>query len=155
MLIGYLLLFFFAFLLAKKLFSFLSPIKRLKLVSSKLLYDDNAQLRAFSSKIALISLFFNFFILINLLTNFIKTEAVIVNTDELIDSNEKLLNTSKTLFISDFHLNYFSSFPKSSLLFKLMKRKKRTKSIFAIFQRYKTIGNNWEKRISLFVYAWF
>ena len=34
-----------------------------------------------------------FLFLINLLTNFVKTDAVIVNTNELIDSNEKLLLT--------------------------------------------------------------
>ena len=124
MLIGYFLLFFFSCIFAKKHFPFLSPLKKSKLVSSKLLYDDYTQLRAFSSKIALIFLFFNLFlfILINLLTNFIKTEAVIVNTDELIDSNEKLSSTSKILFT--FELEYFSSFPKNSLIFKVVTKKK-------------------------------
>ena len=127
MLIGYLLLFFFSFIFAKKLFPFLSPLKKSKLISSKLLYDDYTQLRAFSSKIALIFLFFNLFlfILINLLTNFIKTEAVIVNTDELIDSNEKLLTTSKILSTTDFGFWYLSTFPKNSVLFKLVARKKK------------------------------
>ena len=125
MLIGYLLLFFFSFIFAKKLFPFLSPLKKSKLISSKLLYDDYTQLRAFSSKIALIFLFFNLFlfILINLLTNFIKTEAVIVNTDELIDSNKKLLTTSKILLTKDFGLWYLSTYPKKSLLFKFVTRK--------------------------------
>ena len=126
MLIGYLLLFFFSFIFAKKLFPFLSPLKKSKLISSKLLHDDYTQLRAFSSKIALIFLFFNLFlfILINLLTNFIKTEAVIVNTDELIDSNEKLLTTSKILLTRDERIRYLSTFSKNSLLFKLVARKK-------------------------------
>ena len=127
MLIGYLLLFFFSYIFVKKLFPFLSPLKKSKLVSSKLLYDDYTQLRAFSSKIALIFLFFNFFlfILINLLTNFIKTDAVIVNTDELIDSNEKLLSTTKILLTTSYELKYLSTFPKSSLLFKFVTRKKK------------------------------
>ena len=125
-LIGYLLLFFFSYIFAKKLFSFLSPLKKSKLVLSKLLFDDYNQLRAFSYKIALISLFFNLFlfILINLLTNFIKTDAVIVNTDELIDSNEKLLSTTKILFTRNWELYYFSTSPKNSLLFKFVTRKK-------------------------------
>ena len=91
-----------------------------------MLNDDYTQLRAFSSKIALIFLFFNFFlfILINLLANFIKTEAVIVNTDELIDSNEKLLTTSKILLSFDWELRYLSTLPKNSLLFKFVTRKK-------------------------------
>ena len=126
MLIGYLLLFFFSYIFAKKHFPFLSPIKKSKLISSKILYDDYTQLREFSSKIALIFLFFNLFlfILINLLTNFIKTGAVIVNTDELIDSNEKLLTTSKILFTTDDKIRYLSTFSKNSLLFKLVARKK-------------------------------
>ena len=101
-------------------------MKKSKLALSKLLYDDYTQLRAFSSKIALIFLFFNFFlfILINLLTNFIKTDAVILNTDELIDSNEKLLSTSKILLTNEWELDYSSTFPKSSLLFKFVTRKK-------------------------------
>ena len=101
-------------------------MKKSKLVLSKLLFGDYTELGAFSSKIALIFLFFNFFLffLINLLTNFIKTDAVIVNTDEIIDSNEKLLSTPKILFTQQFHIDHYSSFPKSSLLFKLIKRKK-------------------------------
>ena len=127
MLIGYLLLFFFSYIFAKKLFPFLSLLKKSKLISSKLLYDDYTQLRAFSSKIALIFLFFNLFlfILINLLANFIKTEAVIVNTDELIDSNKKLLTTSKILLTWNWELYHLSTFSKNSLLFKLVARKKK------------------------------
>ena len=126
MLIGYLLLFFFSYIFLKKLFPFLSPLKKSKLISSKFFYDDYTQLRAFSSKIALIFLFFNFFlfILINLLTNFIQTEAVIVNTDQLIDSNEKLLSTPKILYATIFKFYYFSNSPKNSLLFKFFTRKK-------------------------------
>ena len=126
MLIGYLLLFLFSYIFLRKLFPFLSPIKKSKLFLSKFLYDDYTQLRALSSKVALIFLFFNLFlfILINLLTNFIKTEAVIVNTDEIIDSNKKLLSTPKILFINYLYFDTFSSLPKNSLLFKLIKPKK-------------------------------
>ena len=140
MLIGYLLLFFFSYIFAKKLFPFISPLKKSKLISFKLLYDDYTQLRAFSSKIALIFLFFNLFlfILINLLTNFIKTGAVIVNTDELIDSNEKLLTTSKILFTTDFEFTHLSTFPKKSLLFKFVTRKKEN-------YQYVTKKSNWTK----------
>ena len=107
-------------------------MKKSKLALSKLLYDDYTQLRAFSSKIAFIFLFFNFFlfILINLLTNFIQTDAVILNTDELIDSNEKLLSTPKILLTRGFQLDYLNTFPKSSLLFKLVTRKKENYQYF-------------------------
>ena len=47
-----------------------------------------------------------------------------MNTDELIDSNEKLLSTPKILLIRDFELRYFSTSPKNSLLFKFVTRKK-------------------------------
>ena len=125
MLIGYLLLFFLGFIFLKKYFSH-NPLKNLKLISSKLLFNDHIRLRELSSEFALILLFFNLFlfILINLLTSFIKTGAVVVNTDELIDSNEKLLSNSKILCSSNFNFLQFSKFSKSSLLFKLMKRKK-------------------------------
>ena len=140
MLIGYLLLFFFSYIFAKKHFPFLSPMKKSKLISSKILYDDYTQLREFSSKIALIFLFFNLFlfILINLLTNFIKTGAVILNTDELIDSNEKLLTTSKILFMRMSDFRYSSTFPKKSLLFKFVTRKKEN-------YQYVTPESNWTK----------
>ena len=119
-------------------------MKKSKLISSKLLYDDYTQLRAFSSKIALIFLFFNLFlfILINLLTNFIKTEAVIVNTDELIDSNEKLLTTSKILLTTDFKLDYLNTSPKKSLLFKFFNRKKEN-------YQYVTPQSNWTKILKM------
>ena len=134
MLIGYVLLFLFSYIFLRKLFHFLSPIKKSKLILSKLLYEDATQLRALSPEIALIFVFFNLFlfILINLLTNFIKTDALIVNTDEIIDSNEKLLTTKKILLISDFDFLGFSFFPESSLLFKLVKRKKENNQYLLI-----------------------
>ena len=124
MLIGYLLVFFVSFIFLKNNFPSCSKLKKLKLILSKLLFDDPTQLRAFSSSIALIFIFFNLFlfILISLLTNFIKTEAVIVNTDELIDSEQKLLSSKKLIYISEFDFKHYSSFLKSSVLFKLGKK---------------------------------
>ena len=156
MLIGYFLLFFFSYIFAKKLFPFLSPLKKSKLISRKLLYDDYTQLRAFSSKIALIILFFNFFIfiLIILLINFINTKTVIVNTDEIIDSNEKLLSTSKILVTSEEKLTYYKHFPNDSLLFKFIKRiKKNNQYLIPEFNRtkiYKIIREG--ESSSLFVF---
>ena len=126
MLIDYLLLFFFSYIFLRKLFHLFSPLKKSKLILSKLLYGDYTQIRALSPEVAIIFLFFNLFlfILISLLTNFIKTDAVIVNTDEIIDSDEKLLSTSKIIFTQYHLLEYFNSFPKNSLLFKLFKRKR-------------------------------
>ena len=156
MLIGCLLLFFFSYIFAKKLFPFLSPLKKSKLILSKLLYDDYTQLRAFSSKISLIFLFFNLFlfILINLLTNFIKTEAVIVNTDELIYSNEKLLTTSKILYTTDWELDYLSAFPKKSLLFKFVTRKKENYQYVTKVSNYTKLREIIEKgeSSSFFIY---
>ena len=125
-LIGYFLLFFFGFICFKKLFPFLNPLKKLKLISSKLLFNNHIQLRKLSPKFAYILLFFNLFlfILIQLLTNFIKTDKVTLNTDELIDTNEKILSNSKILYTRIENLRQFSHFPESSLLFKLVKRKK-------------------------------
>ena len=125
-LIGYLLIFFFGFICFRKLFPFLNPLKNLKLISSKLLFNDHIQIRKLSPKFAFILLFFNFFlfILINLLTSFIKTDKVTLNTGELIDSNDKILCNSKILYMNNNNFKQFSHFPKSSLLFKLVKRKK-------------------------------
>ena len=125
-LIGYLLLFFYGFIFFKKHFPFLNPLKKLKIISSKLLFNNHIQLRKLSPKFAYILLFFNLFlfILIQLLTNFIKTDKVTLNTDELIDSNDKILSNSKILYTRIENLRQFSHFPESSLLFKLMKRKK-------------------------------
>ena len=143
-LIGFLLLFFFSFAFLKQLFPSLSLVEKSKLILSKLLFNNYTQLRAFSSKIALIFLFFNLFlfILMNLLTNFIKTNAVIVNTDELIDSNEKLLNTPKVLFIYTSFFEKFSYLPKSSLLFKLAEKLKEN-------NQYLTEAYNWTKTLQI------
>ena len=64
-----------------------------------------------------------------MLTNFIKTDAVIKNTDKIIDSNEKLLSTSEILLTRGFKLDYFSTFPKSSLIFKAKIEKKLYQNI--------------------------
>ena len=91
-----------------------------------MLFNDHIRLRKLSPKFALVLLFFNLFIfiLIQLLTSFIKTDRVTLNTDELIDSNEKLLSNSKILYTGSYNFRRFSHFPESSLLFKLIKRKK-------------------------------
>ena len=139
MLIGYLLLFFFSYIFAKKFIHFLSPLKKSKLILSKLFYDDSTQLRAFSPEIALVFVFFNFFffLLITLLINFIKTDAVIVNTNEIIDSNEKLLTTNKTLVVDNLDLEYFASLPKNNILSKLVKRKKENNQYLTVIDMEK------------------
>ena len=109
-----------------------SLLKKLKLVSSKLLFVDHAQLRQLSPNFALIFIFFDLFLffLMNFLTNFISTQAVIVNTDEIIDSNEKLLITKKVLFIHDSDLDFLLVSKKISILSKLAKRVKKNNQYF-------------------------
>ena len=123
-LIGYLLIFIITFILLPKVSH--NSLKNRKLILTKILFFNYNQLRTLSSKIALIFLFFNLFIFIltNMLTNFIKTDAVIVNTDELIDTDDKLLKTTKIFAIDPKNANFFrGNQNQNSLLTKLVNQK--------------------------------
>lgn len=71
--------------------------KRIKLISFKLFFYNYQKIRILFPKIALILIFFSCFIFINLslFTNSIKTNVVVINTDQLIDSQTKLDRTNK------------------------------------------------------------
>ena len=122
-LIGYLLLFIISFLFLRNAIH--NSLKRLKLILFKLSFLDYNQLCAISSKIALVFLFFNLFlfILITVLTAFIKTEKVIVNCDEIINTDLKLIQTPKTLTLLVNDFDFFKICAKNSLLTRLIDKK--------------------------------
>lgn len=124
-LIGYLLLFVSSFVFLKKVLPKYRSFKISKLFLNKLLFLDSNQLRQLSCEIALIFIFFSLFLFIvtNILSNLIKTNKVVVNTDEFIDSIEKLFTTKKSFTFQPEDLPYFNRTSKSSFLYKFYHKK--------------------------------
>lgn len=92
------------------------------------------QQRSLIPCIALMSLFFTFFsfIIFFCLISNIKTEKILVSTDEFIDSKEKLKATDKIIFYYRYDAHIFKESPETSLLFNLFKRKVKEKKVFVL-----------------------
>lgn len=84
------------------------------------------------SKISLIILFFNFFLFINLslLSNSIKTDKVIVKTDQIIDSFDELDRSSKILAYFEDQGHIFTQAPNRSFLYRFYQKKFKKNKIF-------------------------
>lgn len=124
-LIGYLFLFMVTFIFLKRIFFIYNFFKILKLFIFELSFNDLKRIRLLSGEIALIFLSFDFlhFILMKLFCNSIKTNRIVVNTDEFIDSAQKLLKTSKIFAFSNDNIHKFSEASKNSLLYKFYVKK--------------------------------
>lgn len=73
-------------------------------------------------------LFFN----LNILINMIKTESVVVDTHQFIDSKEKLIATHKILIYDPIDKEMFITKPSYRFLYKLYERKKKKNEIFEV-----------------------
>lgn len=124
--VGYLLAFLITFFLIQNT-SLRHAKKRkiLELVAFKLPSLSYSQLKSLSAKIMIIFFFFNifFFINLNMLSSMIKTEKVVIKTDELIDSREKIENTNKILYLSMDMIDTFRNAPENSFLKRLYEKK--------------------------------
>ena len=130
--IGYLLFFLFIFAFLKKVFYIYNSTKIIKLILFKLLFLNDKQLQGLSSEIAIIFVFFNFFLLIflNIVRNCIKTDKVVINTDEFIDSDNRLDETPKILTIIHNDEELFSKSPERTLMNRLYYKKLKNEKFF-------------------------
>lgn len=127
----YLMISIFFFYLLKKKTNFKFTLSNLFSLSA-LSYDD---LSTLPFKAPLISLFFAWslflWMYLNFLSNEITTETVIVNTDEFIDSTQKLLKTPKTFLFFHLDEDVYKNAPKGSVLYELyFKKVKKQKNFF-------------------------
>ena len=102
-----------------------SRLQSLRLMSVRMFFITHDRLPAFSRKLAVLMLFFNWFFFFNrnFLSGSIKTESVIVNTDELIVSGFQMLNSKKN-FATDHHDdNVLRGLPANSLLKRVSEKK--------------------------------
>ena len=81
--------------------------------------------RLTSLHLRLVLLAFNWFLFfcVIFICGTIKTENVVVPTDEIVDSSSKLLSTTKTLLINGGESNYITMAPERSFLKKLSGKK--------------------------------
>ena len=132
MLIGYLLIKLSA-LIFSKLSYHQSLLKNLKLV---LLRAFNINQRASIIGLLILSLNLFMFFSLTFLRGTIKTDSVIVNTTQLTDSSNKIINNDKTLVIVYYEEIVLSDAPSKSFLKKLYDKKKKENLIFVIRQGF-------------------
>ena len=139
--IGYLLI-KLSTLIFLKLSCHNSFVKNLRFTLSKI-FGTNQR----ASIIGLLILSLNLFVFFNLnfLTGSIQTESVIVNTTQLLDSTDKIMNNDKTLVILYFEERILSDATSNSFLKKLYDKKQKENSIFVIRQSFN--ANNLNKFI--------
>lgn len=122
--LGYLTIVLLVCLVPKLIHSGYGRLQSLRLIA-KLLFIDPNRLPRLSRKLAVLVLFLNWFFFFNsnFLSSNIKTESVLVKTDEIIVSSLQLLNSKKnfaTIF-QDSHI--LRTMPANSLLKKVSDRK--------------------------------
>ena len=77
------------------------PIQTLRTIAPKLLFLRHNRMRAVSPKLALIFVFFGlfYFLIRSTLTSLIKTNAIILDTSQFINSRQRLFGSTKTMVI--------------------------------------------------------
>lgn len=100
-----------------------SHLKSLKLVLVRALFMDTQELP--SASLRLVFLFFGLFLFFNLnfLSGTVKTDKVTIETDDIIDSSDKLAGTTKTLATGWLGAALMKTAPEGSFLKKLSKKK--------------------------------
>lgn len=98
------------------------------------LFSINLRERPKLSKISIVILFFNLFLLIvlSLLSNSIKTEKLIVKTDKFIDSFDELDKTSKILTLFGSQTRNFKNAQYSSFIQQFYEKKRKKNELFFI-----------------------
>lgn len=128
--LGFIFSFFIIFILLR----FINQKLKIKIKKFILRPMNLDQIRLLSSQAALIYVFFSLFVFIvqNTLENNIKTESVILKTDDYINSFSRLKNTQKTLIVFDYQRILLQTAPKNSDMYKLYERKLRENNIVQI-----------------------
>ena len=119
---GYLLVIMLAFVFLQITRPFSSVFKSIKQVLGRVLFASGQS----TSKVAIMLLAFHLFMFIlqTLLRSSIKTEKAIINTDDTIDSNSKLIRTSKTMVVNFEEEAILKLAIENSLLAKLAKKRR-------------------------------
>ena len=99
-----------------------SPLKNLKLILLRPLFTDAKALP--SAPLKLIFVFFGLFIFFNLnfLAGTVKTDKIAIDTDDIVDSREKLAATTKTLVIGWLGANLMKTAPDGSFMKRLSRK---------------------------------
>jgi hypothetical protein len=155
--IGYLLISIFNFSFLKIHHSKISYLNKLKLAFFNFYQFDLNQMSLFNSKFILIFLFFRIFLFFNLniLTNTIKTDKVVIDTKLIIDSINKLSQTSLILGFLDDEEFIFKNAPKNSFLKKLYQTKIKGKKFWKFKVRASDEDNNKFLKRKLYSYFFF
>ena len=99
-----------------------SRLKSLKTILFHTLFIDHNQLPRLALRLLFLCFALYLFLILNFLSSSIKTEKVVIPTDEIVDSMTKLIKTPKTLAFIDDSLNLFKDAPDGSLLNQLSKK---------------------------------
>ena len=120
---GYLLVTILIFALSLAIHRCSDYAKRLKLVADRVLFEPS-QFYSLSFKLALAFLFFEVFVFLNqnFLGGGIKTDKVVIDTSEIINSLPKLMETKKTMIAFYDEDAQLSSAPEHSFWWKLAKK---------------------------------
>ena len=120
---GYLLVTILIFALSLAIHRCSDYAKRLKLTADRVLYEPS-QFYSLSFKLALAFLFFKVFVFFNqnFLGGGIKTDKVVIDTSEIINSLPKLMETQKTMLVFYDEADQLSSAPEHSFWWKLAKK---------------------------------
>lgn len=124
-LFGYLLFVATTLVFPKLVHPNFNAFRSYKLVSIRLFFIDFNRLRRFSGKLAILLCSLNWFIFLNFnfLSGNIKTDSVVVRTDEIIDSLPKVMDTKRTMTIILDELEAFTKASEHSIMGKLNKKK--------------------------------
>ena len=109
-----------------------SKIIKIKFIDLLFLNYNTTLCNKLSFKIALIALFFDFFMIFILafLTSAINTDSLVVKTDDFLNQQYKLLNSSKKFVFDQGDKQIFSRSPKNAFLYKLYNKKVKYKILF-------------------------
>jgi hypothetical protein len=90
--------FFFTFFLSYIMINISSSIKKVKLILNNLLRSSITLTQSMDA-VSFIVLFYSIYLMIfmSIISNNVKTNSVIVDTREIVDSNEDLLNTKRKI----------------------------------------------------------
>lgn len=151
--LGYLSIILLTGLLPNLIHPNYNRLKSLRLMSIQMFFLPHDHLPKLSRKLAVLMLFFNcfFFIASNFLSGTIKTESVLVDTDELITSSFKLLNSKKTFVTNPADEIVLRRLPTNSPLKKLSEKKLAEKKYYVI--DYKTLGQFFENGMSSYYFV--
>lgn len=155
-LLGYLSIVLLTGLLPSLIHPSYGRLQSLRLMSIRMFFLSHDRLPRLSRKLAMLMLFFNcfYFFTSKFLLGTIKTNSVLVNTDEIILSGFDLLNSKKNFATNTHDDNVLRHLPTNSLLKKLSEKTLAEKKHFVMDLGMKgnTINQILEKGVNSFYF---